>query len=499
MFDDIKSLIKHTSIYSIGNIISKALNVLLVPVYTKYIPVNMFGIYSIIQVTKQFILGILPFGLRNALIRWISLENSQEKKDSILFSTTMTVLLIGLVIVLLTLVVKSSISQLISGSTKFENSIFIVSVVILLKLVNQIGMMHIRYKERSILFISISISKFLIQLLFTIYLVAFQKMGIIGIFIGQLSGEFASILYVFPYLINNSKFSIRFNEMKKMINYGFPLTFSSISDKILNMGDRYILGYLTNWSIVGVYSLGYKFANLIKTIFIGAFTTAFLPKAWKKLKQKNAKRFYSKLLTYFVFFIFWVSLFISIYSKGIIHIFARDQSYWDAALIVPIAVFAISIKGMFPVLKMGFEITKNTKYIAYIVTIAAGLNIILNFVLIPFFKMYGAVFATLLSFIFMVIIGYYYSHKFYPVKFEWNRIAKICIIISGIYFISTLFNPFSLILRIVFKLILLLSYPFILYFTDFYHEQELKRLKGAWKKWKNPKNWKKNLQDIDTK
>ncbi len=496
MFKELRKLIKHSGIYTFGNITSKILGVLLIPLYTKVIDVHLFGIYSILEVTQQFMVGILHLGLPLALLRWLNLKKNKQRSGTILFSVFISTLFIAVSVFMLMFGLKSTISELLFSSTKYNDCLLIISLIVGFNLLNDIGLTYLRSEEKSVLFISISIIRFFIQLIITIYLVAFLKVGIIGIFGGQLSGSIIVSVILFPMMIKKFTIKINIKEIKEMFSFGYPLAFEGISSRILNMGDRYILGYLTNWSIVGIYSLGYKFANLIDTMFIKSFRFAYLPLAWKKLNDDNAERYYAKMLTYFVFFVFWLTLFISIFSKGIIHIFARDKSYWDAYIIVPIAVFAISIKGMFSVVKMGLQFKNKTRYIALIVASAAVFNVLLNFILIPFFGMIGAAVATLVSFIFIVIAGYYYSNKFYPIKFEWYRILKIIIVTLSIYGVSFIFNPLPMAPRILLKLLLLLLYPFILYISNFYYNPELSRIKGGWEKWSNVKKWKQNLKKI---
>jgi len=496
MFKELRKLVKHSGIYTFGNFTSKILGILLIPLYTKVIDVNVFGIYSILEVTLQFMVGILHLGLPLALLRWLNLEDNKERSGIILFSVFISTLFIAIAVFIAMFGLKSTISELLFGSTKYTDCLLLISLIAGINLLNNIGLTYLRSEEKSVLFISVSIVRFFIQLIITIYLVAFLKVGIIGIFGGQLSGSIIGSLFLFPMMMKRFTIRINIREIKEMLSFGYPLAFEGISNRILNMGDRYILGYLTNWSIVGIYSLGYKFANLIDTMFIKSFRYAFLPLAWKKLNDDNAERYYAKMLTYFVFFIFWLTLFISVFSKGIIHIFARDKSYWDAYIIVPIAVFAISIKGMFSVVKMGLQFKSKTTYIALIVASAAVFNVVLNFILIPFFGMMGAAVATLLSFVCIVIAGYYYSNKFYPIKFEWYRIAKIITVICGMYGVSFIFNPLPIIPRIIVKFIFILLYPLILYMFKFYYASELSRIKGGWRKWSNIKNWKKNLKNI---
>ena len=491
MFNDLRNLVKHSSIYTFGNIASKMIGIILIPLYTKVLVVEIFGIYSILEVTMQFLMGFLHFGLPTAMIRWLSLEKYKDKKRTILFSVTLTLFLIGLLNFSLFYLFKKEISFLLFSNYKHSFVLLIISIIIRLRLINRPFLNYLRYLEKSLTFTVVNLTRFLVQLLVTIYFVAFLKFGLIGIFNGLLAGELIIAVLLLPQTIREFSLKFETKEIIEMLKFGFPLSFSSISNRILNMGDRYVLGFLTNWSLVGIYSLGYKFANLIDTIFIKAFRTAFLPTAWKKLHDKNAKSFYSKLFTYYIFFIFWISTFISIYAKEIIQLFARNESYWNAYIITPIAVFSIGIKGSFSILRMGLQFQKKTKYIAYIVIISALLNIGLNFVLIPFWGMIGAALATFISFVFMIFLAYKISNSFYSINFEWRRILKIIITIIILYLLAISSNQLYWIFKILIKLILFLSFPFILYLFKFYEEKEINRIKGSWSKWKNIDTWKK--------
>ena len=61
---------------------------------------------------------------------------------------------------------------------------------------------------------------------------------------------------------------------------------------------------------------------------------------------------------------------------------------------------------------------------------------------------------------------------------------------------SSLFDSWSLVLRLIVKLLLIASFPIILYWLHFYESIELERLGQFWTKWRNPLNWHKNLLKI---
>ena len=73
MVGQLLRLSKHSLIYSFGIAISQLVSFLLLPVYTRYLTVDDYGVFEIFQVTL-FILSIaFVMGLNSALFRSLSL------------------------------------------------------------------------------------------------------------------------------------------------------------------------------------------------------------------------------------------------------------------------------------------------------------------------------------------------------------------------------------------------------------------------------------------
>jgi O-antigen/teichoic acid export membrane protein len=483
MFKDIRSLVKHSGIYSLGNILSRSIGIILIPVYTAALSIEQFGIYAIFEAIIFFSESILHFGLPNALFKWLNNSNFKNREKNILFTTLLFMVFISLVIILITFLLQDFIHTYFTIGYELQHCLFVSSLIIGAKLISKASLSYIRFKEKSVFFIIVNIGHFFIQLLLTIYFVLYINLGVLGILLGILCGEIFAILLQFPYWLKNICLVFEYKEIYKMFKFGFPLAFSDISARILLIGDRFILGYFLNMGIVGIYSLGYKFANLLYTIIGQAFNNSYIPFAWKKLSDSDAKRFYSVSLTYFTYTMFWTGLFIAIYAKGIIHLFAKDPSYWDAYKIIPIIILAKAIRSQFIILRMGFQFTNRTRIVAYIVSLCTILHLSLNFILIPAFSMMGAAYATFIAFTCIPVIGYYYSQKYFPVKYEWKRISMIIVVSLMLFFISSLFDSFTFVPRILFKFSIFISFPLILYLLNFYSENELLRLKDSLKKW----------------
>jgi hypothetical protein len=108
--------------------------------------------------------------------------------------------------------------------------------------------------------------------------------------------------------------------------------------------------------------------------------------------------------------------------------------------------------------------------------------------------MMAAAYSTLISFIFLYIMSYRVSQKHYSIPFE-NTKVYLTILIGVILYLAAALVNLSIILDIIFKIVVIIVFPFILYLFRFFEAREINSLVGFYKKWKNPGNWRKNLKN----
>jgi len=199
------------------------------------------------------------------------------------------------------------------------------------------------------------------------------------------------------------------------------------------------------------------------------------------------------MLTYFVFVLFWAGLGLSFFGKELIKLLALNPDYWVAYQVVPYIILAYIFSGARYVVSLGLNFKRKTKYIAYTTIGVAILNIGLNFLLIPKYKMMGAAVATIISFAALYFTTYFIANRFYKIPYENLKLLKMLILAIVLFFLSTLLANLQILPRILIKIVILISFPFILYLMNFYEEIEILSLKQSWHKWKNPGKWKENI------
>jgi O-antigen/teichoic acid export membrane protein len=214
------------------------------------------------------------------------------------------------------------------------------------------------------------------------------------------------------------------------------------------------------------------------------------------MDDPDNKRFYSKLMTYFVFIVMFFVLGMAFFGKEIVKLFSLRQEYYDAYKVIPLLSFAILFNMIKDVAMIGLQITKKTSIIAWIVVGVSISGILLNFLLVPLFQNQGAAIARVLaSFLFLALV-YHYSQREYAIPYEVRKLVMMILIGALMYIPVYMVDDLGLAIRIIIKSGLIILFPFLLYLMGFFEAVEIRSLQGAWTKWKNPARMFANIRDL---
>lgn len=477
MFTDIKQTIRQTSVYSLGNISTKLVGFIMLPLYTAHLSTEEYGILAILQAIMQILIGVFGLNLPTAMMRWYAPEKDPQKQKSIVFTTLLSTFFVALLLSVTLIPFSEQFAIEI-----FENSNFTIYFVFLflavsVGIVNNVPLNLIRLKEKSFFYITLTTIKFILIILFNIYFVAYLKIGVEGIIISELIGHFFIVLFTIPMMIKNSILKVNLTVLLEMIKYGGPLVFSTIFTFVLTLSDRFIIKYFYGDSSVGIYSLGHKISSVMNMLILQSFQLGFLPIAYKKLNDPNAKRYFSKVLTYYTLILVLAALVISLFSKELIKLLALNGEYWIAFIVVPLISFAFVLKGIQYTFALSFHYAKRTGYNAVIVVVTAVINVLLNIYFIQRFDFPGAAVSLLISVLIMMILSYFFGQKVYKIPYEIFKISKIFFVGLTLYTISLSFYDVNIVFQIFLKIIIISTFPVILYFLNVFEEIEIQRIK----------------------
>lgn len=412
-------LLKNTMIFLIGHIGSKFIQFLLVPLYTYTMVSSEFGNADLILTTINFLMPIFSLQLSDGLLRF-GMDKKLKKIE--VYNSTFKILLICSVISVI-------LSPILFLFDSFKKNIFFFILILNLRIYRDILAIILKVEDKNKVFAIDSIMYSLSLSVSAVAFLSFFKLGMTGYFLSYIVANILSIIYI---LLNSKfKFNIK-NKLnkdltKRLIIYSLPMIINSLSYWITTASDRYMINILLTTSSVGVYAVATKIPTIITT-FTGIFNQAWMISSISEYENDRDASFYNEVFSFYCSISFIVCALAIIVLKPFMHIYVSSEYFiawrYSSVLIVS-AIFsgiAAFINGIFYAYKKNISATITT-------SIGAGINIILNFILIPKYGIMGASIATLQSWILITVVRLISIKKIIDLKIEWKKLIILTIIV----------------------------------------------------------------------
>lgn len=455
---------------------------ILLPLYSATFSVAEYGIIVRVEALWQILWAVFLFGYESGVIRWFTQIEDEVSKKKFLFSVTALLVLINLIFTIVIFVLSDTLSTLIFNENSYSNLILYSSLIATSEAILFLFLLLLRINEKAFVYALLTILSSILNLFLQYYFIQYTTFKLDGIFISKIISPVFIIVALIPYYVSFLMIGIDLKHLKEFISFCFPLMLGTFVFTLLNQSNRYILGFLTDSRDVGLFGLGSNICGIILFFIISPYNLAFTVLSWKKLSDENAKRYYTKSVTYFYYVILYFSIFVSLLTPHFIKILSNPD-YWFSKDIVPWIALSLPFYGIQTIGIFSFYVTKRTKYILYFYIFTLFINIVLNFILIPYFSIYGAAIASFVSFLFLNIIVYFYSKKNYFFEYEWLKITVMTLTAILLMFPFFYFDIRSTFLTLSGKLLALLMFPLILYFLGFYERIEIETIKSFLRKY----------------
>lgn len=387
--DEKKRLIRNTGIIAIGNISTKIVSFLLLPLYTSLLLASEYGIVDYIFSVSAFCIPFVSLLMDESMFRFLIDCNTEKEKKKII-SISLIIILIGMGVFL-------CITIPIFLFVKFQYAIFMILYVLTSVISTMISALLRgmgRTDRYAIFNFFISFSQILLNVLF----IAVLSMGVLGMLLASIISQ--SVISIMYLVIMKLWEYIDFHDLKKgqfkeMITYSIPLIPNKVSWSIINLSDRIVIMNTIGSEFSGLYAVSYKFPTLMDMVY-GFFYQAWKESSARVMEDEGRNDFYNLVYDYLKKFMYSIVLGMIAFMPLIFHLLI-NSSYHDAILYVPfllIGTYFANISGFYGGI---FTAYKDTKIMGITTMIAAFLNLIINILLIQKLGLYAAAFSTLIA------------------------------------------------------------------------------------------------------
>jgi len=399
--------------YTICNFFIKGLVFITMPIFTRLMTSHDIGVFSNITSWFNILAIVTTFEIYSSIS--VARFDYKEELNDYISSSLVLGSIITAIFYLTVIIFNKFFTSLLSIDFFTLNLIFIYLLfypsvqVFLLK--NQI-----EYNYKKIIIISL-LNAVLSTFMSIIFVLLFSNK-----LLGRTIGYFAPLIIVsmilyISIIFKGNKVSCKY--WKYALKISFPLIWHLLAGYLLNSSDKIMITKMISAEANALYSVAYTISMVVSILWM-SMNNAWSPWAYEQMNKKEYNVLKSKSKPYTIFFLLIVFVFMLISPELLL--IMGGKKYVEAKYVIPPVMLGYVFQFIYSLyVNIEFYHKKQMK-IALGTIIAAIVNIILNYIFIPIFGYIAAAYTTLIGYLLLFIIHYYFvkrmnCNSWYDTKF----------------------------------------------------------------------------------
>lgn len=403
-----KNLFNNTLIFAIGNMGSKLISILMVPLYTFYLTTSEYGSVDLITTTVSMLLPVISLSVFDAVLRF-----AMDKSENV-----SSVLSNGLIITVIGALLFTAGVTPILNYFNVHYSLFLI-LILILQAVQSLFSEFARSIDKVKIFAFNGILGTLATAIFNLIFLIVMHKGIYGYLWSIVLAMLICCLFLIFSLKIWEKISIQlinWKISKRMLIYSIPLIPNALSWWANSAASRYFILYFVGVSANGLYAVANKIPSLLSMIN-SIFFQAWQLSAIDQYDSNQNNKFYSNVFMYYSEVMFVATAMIIFLVKPIIKMFI-SSTFYDSWKIVPFLLISVLYSCFAGFIGTNYIAAKKTSGIMITTLLGALINIAFNFVFTPILGVIGSSIASLLSFFIIFLLRVRDTKKFVQIKYD---------------------------------------------------------------------------------
>jgi O-antigen/teichoic acid export membrane protein len=470
-----KKVIENSFFYIFSSLLVKAMGFLLLPFYTLFLTPDEYGVTNLVTGFINVASFIVAFSLYSAAMRFYTDFKENPNKLKRLYGTIISFTGIsGLISLILGFIFRNIVIKIFFEGIAYYPIVFIAFLSLIFISLHTMHQSILQGMQQGKKLTKLNIIVFIVTAVLKIVFIGIFKLGAVGFLSAQLVVNIGYLLYMIVDLKKNDliEWTIDISILKETLRYSIPLMPHNLSTRIASLASRIFINTSGSLAEVGLYSIAMQFGHMIDIIQI-AVNKAFQPWFYEMMNKNDAqsKKEAVNLSNILLVFYSLIYMGIGLFSQEVVILMTNDN-YMLSWKIIPILVVGFSIKSMYYFYVNIVLFYKQAARKLFIATIAGSIaDIILAYILVPYFGMYGSAIAFVLAKLIIIIIVVYLSKLYDDVGYRIIKMLSIIIpsllfMIVGLYFsytkYETVFSPINL----AYKMVILIVYVLFIYVSN---------------------------------
>lgn len=480
---DFRRVLSSTGLYAAAALAQQGVSFLLLPIYTRFVEPARYGELELLNAFSSIAFACLTMGMASAVTKCYHRDCAGPADQATVLPTAVAldlpVLLLGSGLIF---ALARPLSAWLLGTPAEGGLVRLIAATGLLSSVTAVILASLRAQERALAFGVLTLAQFAGAMVLNILLVVHYRMGVHGILWGNFLANAAAVPLAAAVARRGSE--LRFNRRlaAPLTRFGILLLPVLLSAWVMDLSDRYVLRLFAGLGPVAVYAVGYKLGMVLQLAIVWPFQLAWPAVSFSISHRAGHQETYSRTLTYLCAALGFGIVVLSLGSRVLTQ-FVVGPAYREAWRVVPLVALAYAFNGIHYCLSPGVHIAGRTRWFPLLALASAALNLGLNFLLIPRLGMMGAAWATAAAFLFLALGTAALGQRYYPIDYEYGRLAKAAAAAAIVLFVGTRvapdLSPFSVAWHMT---IALAGFPALLLATGFLTDRERYALKSLFRR-----------------
>lgn len=420
-------LSRNSIIYTLASLLQRGISFLLLPLYTRFLLPEDFGIISIVTVLNGFLAILFTFSAHGAITRfYFEFKDRPQQLREFLGTIIVFIIIASVVCGTAILLIGARLLAPVLGQIPFWPYVALGVFATIFQPLFAIYLSLLQTGERAVRYSVMSFLNFLANLVSIIALVVFAHLRASGPLLAN--AIVACVFFcVTLYLIREDvRLCLRRDYVIKALRYSLPLVPHNVAGQLQVIFDRFVLNRLAGPAAVGLYQVGYLFGGLLAVVQ-DAVNRAYVPVVMSVLSggEKQDLPAYRELgLTMTAGFCLLAALIGMFAPEGVWLL--TSGAYHDAAMLVPVFAYSFAAAGIYNVfVTVLFYETHATPFIMIATSAGAVTSIVCNLSLVPSWGVTGSVLSSLAAQSVTASVAAILGARFEAVAWPYARIACV--------------------------------------------------------------------------
>ncbi|MEW6442092.1 MAG: oligosaccharide flippase family protein [bacterium] len=478
-------------VYVVGMFVIRASGLITMPILTRYLPKEEYGLLSVANSIGAFLLTLFGIGSAEYVMRFYW-EKDDEGRKKFFGSFILILLFLPLMLFVMPLtLLGEGIFGTLFREVPFAPYIVLVIWASWLQNLNILPYAFLKIRNQAKRYVALTVSSTVSNVGLTLLLVIVFSCGALGVLAAKFALAALFGVYFIVYTRREVRVDFSAGDAKLFLTFNLPLLLSQLCASFMHHADVFILQKYVSLEVVAVYSVALSIAGLVP-FFVRAVNMAWVPFFYENVcrgeDQEDKRVMFGYSIDYILLVVMFLICGMISFRYELTYLLASKQ-YLGACEVLIVLIVGCIFDSM-----MGFSargILLANRNILFTAITASGtlINIALMFVLVRRLGMYGAAFATAASFLFMYAATHIASQKYYGIEYHYGRIARLfltAVLIAGTAMIldqgtrAAIENTDSLteLARTLAErgflkaALLVIGYPVLLWISGYFNERE---------------------------